>query len=166
MVGEARRAAWREPMAWLVAGLPLAVVVAALLTIHVARRSPADASSGGTRRIAQMQLEDLAPDREAARRGLLARLESEPAQGRLALEFASGSGPEVELELSMLHPVDASLDRRLVLQRSGDTWRATTTPWRTHAWSLRLRPSRGDWRLSGRLDGDATHATLSPAVEP
>ena len=44
---DAERSAWREPMTWLVVGLPLAVVMAAVATVSVARRSPSDASDGG-----------------------------------------------------------------------------------------------------------------------
>ena len=61
-----RRAAWREPMLWLVAGLPLAVVAAAFATIYVARHTGIDESAARTRRNAHVQIEDHAADREAA----------------------------------------------------------------------------------------------------
>jgi hypothetical protein len=153
-------------MAWLVAGLPLAVIAAAVITIAIARRSPADASEGDTRRIAQIQIDDLTPDREAARRGLQAQLVADPRSGRIDVIFAAGRSDDEVLELMLLHPLDEQRDRRVTLHRDGASWRATTQPWRVHDWELRLRPLRGDWRLAGRMAGDTTRATLSPAVPP
>jgi uncharacterized protein len=160
------RPAWREPMTWLVAGLPLVVIAAAAVTIAIARRSPADASAGDTRRIAQIQIDDLGPDREAARRGLQAQLVVEPRTGRIDVSFAAGRVDDDALELLLLHPLDEQRDRRLTLHREGPSWRVSTPPWRTQDWELRLRPLRGDWRLAGRIAGNATRATLSPSVPP
>lgn len=151
-------------MAWLIAGLPLVVIVASVVTIGVARRSPAAASDGETRRIAQIQIADLAPDRAAARRGLHAELEGERTQGRIAVRLSDADIDQDLLELSMLHPVDERQDRHLSLRRDGEAWRAMTTPWAAHAWELRLKPADGDWRLTGRLAAERTRATLSPAV--
>jgi hypothetical protein len=158
-----RRSAWREPMTWFIAGLPLVVIVASIVTIAVARRSPADASAGETRRIAQIQIDDLAPDHEAARLGLHAQLHGDAARGRIEIVFAATIDAE-RLNLSMLHPVDQRQDRHLSLQREGNAWQATTEPWSAHAWELRLQPPGNEWRLTGRLAGGAAGATLSPAV--
>jgi hypothetical protein len=160
-----RRSAWREPMTWFIAGLPLVVIVASIVTIAVARRSPADASAGDTRRIAQIQIDDLAPDHEAARRGLQAQLQGDAAHGRIEIVFAAATATGAErLDLSMLHPVDQRQDRHFSLQRDGDAWHATTEPWSAHDWELRLQPPSGEWRLNGRLASGAARATLAPAV--
>ena len=159
------RPAWREPMTWLVAGLPLAVMVAAIVTIAMARRSPADASDGETRRIAQVQIDDLAPDRAAARLGLQGRLDVDAGAGALTLRFDPPVPHAERLELALLHPLDEHLDRRFALLRESDAWRGTTAPWpASQAWELRLRSPRGEWRLTGRLVAGTRSATLVPAV--
>jgi uncharacterized protein len=161
-----RRTVWREPMLWLVAGLPLLVLVAAGVTVGLASRAPADAAAAQVRRIAQVQVEDLALDREAARRGLEAALEVSAAAGAITLS-ANGAGfAEDRLELRMLHPLHASQDRTVVLVRSGDAWHGDTTTWTPQAWELRLQPPQGRWRLTGRLPRDAVRTSMLPAVAP
>jgi uncharacterized protein len=161
-----RRAQWREPMLWLVAGLPLLVLAAAAATVALARRTPADASAAQVRRIAQVQLEDLAPDRAAAQRGLQATLEADPAAGTVTLRAGSAALPEQGLELHMLHPLSQAQDRIVLLTRTAGAWRGRTAAWTPHAWELRLQPPHGAWRLTGRLAREAVQARMQPAVAP
>jgi uncharacterized protein len=161
------RPVWREPMLWLVTGLPLLVLVAAAVTLALALRAPVDASATQVRRIAQVQLQDLAPDREAARRGLRARLEVDPARGLIEVRLATGSdatGVDEHLVLQLLHPVSARHDRLVPLQRAGYHWRAQIEPWSPQAWEVRLAPPRGEWRVGGRLPRGQRDAVLAPAV--
>lgn len=162
------RPVWREPMLWLVTGLPLLVLAAAAVTLALALRAPVDASATQVRRIAQVQLEDLAPDREAARRGLRARLEVQPALGRIEVTLAAESEAigdvEGPLELQLLHPVSASQDRIVALQREGAHWRARMSPSAPQAWEVRLVSAQGAWRLVGRLPREQRIVALAPAV--
>ena len=156
-------------MLWLVTSLPLLVLVAAAVTLALALRAPADASATQVRRIAQVQMEDLAPDHEALRRGLRAQLEVEPARGLIEVRLATGSdatGVDDRLELRLLHPVSAQHDRLVPLYRHGYRWRAQVDPWSPHAWDVRLAPPRGEWRLTGRLSRGQRDAVLAPAVAP
>ena len=165
MTHPAARAPWREPMLWLVAALPVLVLAAAVATVAVARQGRVDDSGAHTRRIAQVQIEDLAADREAARLGLRARVAADAARGVLIVDVrgAAGDGP---LRLALLHPLDARADRTLALVATPDGWRGETAPWSRQAWDLRLSDPRGRWRLAGRLPASATQASLQPAVAP
>jgi hypothetical protein len=161
------RPVWGEPMLWLVTGLPLLVLVAAAITLALALRAPVDASATQVQRIAQVQLEDLAPDREAARRGLRARLEADPVHGVIEVALATGgdaTGVDDRLVLHLLHPVSAQHDRVLPLHRAGYRWRAQTDPWSPQDWEVRLSPPRGTWRLAGRLRRGQHATELAPAV--
>jgi hypothetical protein len=162
-MNETRRPAWREPMLWMAAALPLAVLVAAGVTIAIASGSAPDRGEPGVRRIAQVQLADLGPDRAAARAGLRGRLEADASHGRLMVRIDDVL--DDRLELSLVHPIDGSEDRRVVLQRDGEAFRGETAPWSaTQSWTLRVQPRDGAWRLGGRLHPKASRADLQPAV--
>ena len=69
------RPARREPMLWLVFGLPARVVVASLVTVWISARGGAyDRVADDVRRTAQIQTTELAPDEAAAKLGLSAVL--------------------------------------------------------------------------------------------
>jgi len=164
---QSRRAWWREPIAWLVLGLPLATVVASVVMIRLALRDPADASGATTRRIAQMQIEDLSWDREAARRVVRAQLEADAVRGEIRVRLAPDSLQPTSLDLVMRHPTRAARDRTLSLARDGAQWRGHTTSWAsTHAWELQLAAPSQRWRVAGRLAARDTQAVLAPRVAP
>lgn len=61
-----RRSAWREPVWWLVVGLPLGVLVAGGLLIRTALLAGPLDSAPGVRRMGQVQMLEEAPYRPAA----------------------------------------------------------------------------------------------------
>lgn len=159
------RAFWREPMVWLVLGLPLATLLASAAMIALALRDPADASGSVTHRIAQMQMEDLSADREAARRGLQARFHADAARGELRIVFEPDVAALQTLELALRHPTRADSDRIVPLRRDGLQWHGQTRPWAaTQAWDLQLVDGAGVWRLRGRLMPASSMAVLTPQV--
>lgn len=167
----ASRPWYREPLVWLVIGLPAMVVVAGVWTLVVAARAGgADAVPDTVRRTAQVQQADLGPDREAARLGLEAELAVDASSGALQVSLrgpAADAQPAL-LWLELRHPVRAE-DQRLPLSRAGEAWRgrlpdAGGGDGVPHDWILRLGPEDGAWRLAGRLETEATAATLRPAV--
>lgn len=161
------RALWREPVAWLVVGLPLGTIIAAVITIRLAGHDGVDASAGQTQRIAQVQIEDLQSDREAAARGLEALIAVEPASGRVIVTVAPDEERSEALALVLAHPIDAAQDRTLLLTRAGGQWHGTTTAWSAEqAWEIALTDVAGHWRLKGRLERSAAQASLHPAVAP
>lgn len=161
---------FREPLVWLVIGLPAMVVVAGVWTLVVAARAGgADSVPDTVRRTAQVQQADLGPDREAARLGLEAELAVDASSGALqvALRGPAADAQPALLWLELRHPVRAE-DQRLPLSRAGEAWRgrlpAAGGDGIAHDWILRLGPEDGAWRLAGRLEAEAAAATLRPAV--
>lgn len=160
-----RRSAWREPMLWLVAGLPAASVVAGFVLIFaIARHGSTDSLSGSVRRTAQIQAEDTRADEEALRRDLQANLRQEADGVVLDLRGDAGdAGDAPSLRLRLLHPAEAAHDRELALERvAPGRWRASATLDTTHAWNLRVESVDGRWRLAGRLDAGTAGAALEP----
>lgn len=163
-----RRSAWREPMLWLVAALPVASVVAGIALVGViARGGNVDTLGGNVRRTAQIQAEDTRADEEALRRGLHATVQRDPARGGLLLEMQGDTGDLTALQLQLLHPVSATQDRELWLERiDARHWHAADWPLAANAWHLRLQPADRRWRLAGRLDAAAQRVEMEPLWRP
>jgi len=161
------RAAWREPMLWLVIALPALGVLAGLLIVVAALRSGgADALSTDVRRTGQIQQENLAPDLAAARAGLVGALHLDAAGG-LRLDL-SGTAPVTDetLHLRLIHTSQARRDREIVLRRDDGQWRGRLDAAADTSWSLRLQPADGRWRLGGRLPAGAVAAPLQALWQP
>lgn len=154
--------AWRQPVFWLVLGLPLLGVVAGVgIVVAAVSSGGSDALSSRVRRTAQIQLEDTAADLAALQRGLSAQLQRDGEHGLLTLRM-SGDIAADELELQLLHPAQAKRDRVLVLHRAGEGWLSDTDIAVDGRWTLRLQPRDGSWRLAGRLEANAAQASLRP----
>ncbi|GMV31172.1 MAG: hypothetical protein AMXMBFR59_32970 [Rhodanobacteraceae bacterium] len=158
-----RRSAWREPMLWLVAGLPAVSVAAGIALIVWIARGNLDALSTDVRRTAQIQAEDTRPDEEALRRGLRATVQRDASPAGLRVELHGDAGDTAGLRLNLLHPTSAAQDRELKLERvDAQHWRAAEMPAASNAWHLRLESADGGWRLAGRLEAAADRAALEP----
>lgn len=149
--------AWREPMVWLVWGLPTLVVVAGFVTLFLAiRAGGADAIPWSVRRTAQIQVEDLRADAQAQALGLAGELALASDTGALSLRLQGTAAPGLtpQLRLTLSHPLDASADQHILLSRSGEVWvgRLPVGASAGHAWNVQVEALNGDWRLRGRLE--------------
>jgi uncharacterized protein len=159
-----RRPFWKEPMVWLVWGLPLASIVAGVgLVVTAVRAGGADVVIDDVQRVSQIQTTDLGPDERAAQRKLSALVQVRP--GHVDLTAVTG---ELErdggLVLVMTHPTDAAQDLRLPLARTTTGWTAAADVDTRHDWNLQLTPDDQHWRLRGRLQKDTQASRLAPAL--
>ena len=167
----AHRHPLREPLVWLVAGIPLLTIVAGLVTLWIAfQRADSNVTEdyykeglGINRRIER--------DEQARALRLAGRLTADdaaiatPEGRRLPLDLAlSGSsrGFEPQVSLRMTHPVHQSLDRLVVLQAvGGGRYRGQLDADGLDGtrWSLALET--GSWRIAlPGLNAIATGARL------
>jgi hypothetical protein len=155
---------WREPVMWLVVGLPLAVVLASVyLMVKLFGGPPLDAVRDEVQRVSQAQVTDLAPDQRAQQMGIGMLLSV--LGDRIEVRMAAGDLPVAgNLRLVLAHPLDASQDRELDLQSAGDAWHATAQLASDHDWNVTLSAADGSWRLRGRLVRNARAAILQPAL--
>ncbi len=158
------RPAWREPMVWLVAGLPLVSIVAGIALVVIASRSgDSDAVADPVTRTAQIQVADLGPDARAQQLRLTAIVRTD----KNLIEVLPVSGEfkrDQPLRIALRHPTRAHSDRALVLQPSPLGWRAAVVIDGSHDWSVQLSPQDGHWRLLGRLPKGQRAAHLKPAL--
>ncbi|MFT3761353.1 MAG: FixH family protein [Pseudoxanthomonas sp.] len=160
-----RRSPWREPMLWLVLGLPLASIFAGVgLVITAVRSGGADAVGDEVKRVSQIQTTDLGPDEAARRNGLVAVLRIDDGAVEV-LPASDGFDHAEALQATFAHPLHASADRVLRLHPSGNGWRVETDIALDHDWRIQLSPEDGEWRLRGRLPRQQHAARLAPALD-
>lgn len=159
------RPAHREPMVWLVWGLPAASVVAGLLLVVTAVRSGgADEVTDKVQRRAQIQVSELGPDQRASAMKLAVILRIGPDS--IDLLPVSGDVPRTEpLVLDLSHPTDSTRDRRVVLRPSAHGWSAVAKTETDHDWIARLGPTDGRWRVLGRVQTGGHAVRLGSALD-
>jgi hypothetical protein len=159
----------RNPVLWLVVGLPAVVIVASLTTLYIAiNAGGSDAIPDEVRRTAQIQTTELGPDERAATLKLSAvfsvregHVEVLPASGALVDDKALRGQP---LRLLLQHPTLAAEDRELKLAPTEAGWRAEIALDPSHDWRIQLAPEGTAWRLRGRLPAGQRGVLLAPAV--
>ncbi len=165
MDGQPRKA-HREPMVWLVFGLPAAVVVAsiAMLVIGILHRDVCEVSDR-VQRTAQIQQTDLGADERAQALGL--RMLLRERDGRIEALPVSGHFPRGQtLRLLAEHPTDRARDRTLMLAPQGAGWLSKDKfeDARVHDWKFSLTPGNESWRLRARMPKAQSAVVLEPAV--
>jgi hypothetical protein len=158
------RSAWRNPMVWLIAGIPAASIVAGVGLVIVAMRQPNDAISEEVRRTAQIQVADLGADARAQQAGLRALLRSEDGIVEV-LPVAGDFDRAAPLRVTLRHPARKAQDRRLELAPGEHGWRTKADVDGSHAWNVELGPADTRWRLFGRLPANQHATVLQPALE-
>ena len=160
-----RRPAWREPMVWLVAGLPLASVIAGIGLLVIATRSGgADVVADPVRRTAQIQTADLGPDARAQQLRLSAVMRIDDGGFVQLLPVSGEFRRDAPLRVALRHPARADFDRDLLLQPDDQGWTATASIDAGHDWNVQLSPQDGQWRLQGRVPRGQRAAHLKPAL--
>ena len=161
-----KRPFWREPMVWLVAGLPLASIVASIILITVAvRTGGADTVTDDVKRVAQIQTTDLGPDQRAKEWDLSAVFRVDE-KGVEVIRVTGRFNPKSPLQLKLLHPSQAEQDQQLVLPPGGLGWRLDgiqLDP--SHDWKVELASTEDHWRIKGRLPKHELAARLAPALK-
>ena len=160
-----KRAAWREPMVWLVAAIPAAAVIATIVLLVTASRYSGnnDAVSDPVRRTAQVQVSDLGPDATAKQLRLSAIVRA--GKGIVEVLPVEGSFDRgASLMLALRHPSQAELDRTITLVPVGTGWRADASIDLSHDWNVQLGARDGAWRLLGRWSARQQATYLRPAL--
>ena len=157
------RSARREPMVWLMIGLPaFSVVVSAVLLAAALQNGGAVEVSDRVESFGEIQVAELGPDERAQSLKLSAVLRVEDAAIDV-LPVSGGFARDQALILILVHPTDATQDRRLVLQPSEFGWRIIGDVRVGHDWIAQLAPSDQRWRLHGRLKTGQRVARLGSA---
>jgi hypothetical protein len=159
------RPAWREPMLWLVAGIPLATLIAGIATLSLAGGSGAiDAAPEPVHRTAQVQQADLAADTAAAQAGLHATLHLDASRGTIVARILP-SPSAGDMQLLFVHPSLSAEDRSVRMRPRNGVWVGAMPALAAIEWRLQLSPGEARWRLVGRWHAGAAQAEMLPALE-
>ena len=148
---------YRQFWPWFIIALPGISVIFSVATLVIAVRH-ADSLVRDDYYAAGMAVNrDLALERVAAQRQLVASLGFDAARAELTLRLAGlGVEPQAELVLQLSHPTNAARDQTLRLRGAADgVFRAAPSVPLRGPWDAVLSPAGGGWRLSGRIDFDA-----------
>lgn len=141
---------WKEPMVWLVAGLPALAVVGGVTTVFIAYDNPDSLVNKDYEKVG-MAVTDAgraALDRAAAL-GISASLKRGAADMTLSLVGPSEQLPE-RLQLEFRHSAESQKDRTFMFVRSGGA--EYKAPWQDLGAGKRLlalEPLDHSWRLAG-----------------
>lgn len=156
-----KRPFWREPMMWLVIGLPLASVIAGFLLLGLASRDSSDAVGDVVQRTARMQVADLGPDARARDLRLSAIIRID--EGYVEVLPVTGEfGRDQPLRVVLRHPALAASDIELRAMPSENGWRADADVALDNDWKLELMPEGQAWRLQGRMPKGQRAAHVRP----
>lgn len=157
----APRAAWREPMVWLLLAIPAATVAGGIATMRLARAGAMDAVPDRVQRTAQAQVADLGADARAADLQLRATLRID-ARGHVAIDVADAAGAAA-LALRLVHPTRADGDLAWTRAAGASALQGPALPADARGHWV-LEDATREWRLVGeRIPGERS-ARLQPAV--
>ena len=163
MTEDKKRPFWREPMMWLVLGLPAASVVAGVILVSLAARDSSDSVGDVVTRTAQIQVSDLSPDARARDLRLSAIVRVD--EGFLEVLPVTGDFERGQpLRLVLRHPALAASDLELRAGPADNGWRAEVELPLDHDWKLEVMPEGMPWRLQGRLPAGQRAAHVKPAL--
>ncbi len=152
----------REPMVWLMFGIPILTAIAGLYTLHIAGLANAtDVVNMPVTRMAQVQEADFSADEAAARKNLIAHLKIE--NDHLVI-FGITSTTDKFLTLDLQHPIDQSQDLHFQMHRQGNRFVSPASISKNNDWLLQLSDPSRQWRLVGRLHRQSNSADLRASV--
>lgn len=142
------RPAWREPLVWLVVGIPASTVVAGVFTWWIAaQRADSNVSDDYYKRGLAIN-RSLERESRAKAIGLRAEL-SLAAEHDLRLRLSSGAALPPVVTVVLTHPVRADQDRRLSVERQADgSYRTVAPQVGAGTWDVSIEAQ--DWRVAAR----------------
>lgn len=146
-----QRVWWKEPMIWLVAGLPAIAVVASIATYFIAADKPDPLVNAGYHKEGMAPGKDTSREERAVALAIVGELAIQQGEARLTLRGRLDAMP-ASLELLLLHPTLADQDVRLQLKDQGRGVYAAPMPESgagKRQWIL--EPNDQSWRLGGEL---------------
>ncbi len=142
---------WKEPMIWLVAGLPAIAVMASFTTYFIAAHEPDTLVNDGYQKVGLAPGKDTSREERAAALAVNGELAIVDSVARLKLAGKWGAMP-ASLELLLLHPTQSEQDLRIPLRSLGNgeyTGAMSTGSQGRRQWIL--EPNDHAWRLAGEL---------------
>ena len=145
---------YREPLMWLVVGVPALTVVAGIVTLVLATLGGDVVVRDDFRREGLAIYADPQRDAAAAEAGARASLSFDTGarQLRATVSLERGELPD-RLLVVLSHAARSELDRMVSLRRVDDAYTGTLEPLPGGRWYVELTPPNRGWRLRGDFAG-------------
>ncbi len=165
---------YREFWVWLVLSPLILTVVVSFVMVSTAVRHADDTVSDTYYKDSRMYHFTADQDKRAVALGLASMVQFDRADNTLILELNGDLEYPQRLLLTLSHPVEADLDRHILLEQLSAGRYAGTVPGELqHRWYLRLMPElnpqqhqKAEWRLKGEINFDLGEAApLNPAMQ-
>lgn len=142
---------WKEPMVWLIAGLPAIAVVASFITYFIAAHDPDSLVTVGYRKEGFAVVAPPTPaDEKAAALGLSARMYARDGQIEVVLRGQPADAPK-QLALSIEHPGRENQDIHILLAQGRElSYIAPAPVMGSGKRILVLEPEDRAWRIRGQ----------------
>lgn len=142
---------WKEPMVWLIAGLPAIAVIASFITYFIAAHDPDSLVKSDYRKEGFAVVAPASEaDKAAAALGLSARLTARNGQMELVLRGNLAAKPK-QLILNIVHPTKERQDAHIILVHSYElSYIAPATDTGSGKRMLVLEPEDRAWRITGQ----------------
>ncbi|QNK00044.1 hypothetical protein [Dyella telluris] len=157
------RSTWREPMVWLLVGLPLASVAIgfALLFAAVHPGQEDMETVGRVTRVGKLLVaaEDRELPAQVATKGLVLRIKGDMIEA-VPMDGDFPRGGKLRLTITSSEP--ANHGQVIQLSPSELGWRGVGSLDGGHDWLVELRPENAAWLLRGHWAAQARFARLTP----
>jgi hypothetical protein len=158
------RKTWKEPMVWMIVGIPALTVIAGFYTLYLAIASgPLDSVQASVERVGKGQALHSAADSAASKghyRGYLI-LDRQAAPWQLTLKTSPDHLASKPVDVLFVHANLAERDVRVSLQSGSGR---LTVPLDFTPQQIVVTDHAGAWRLVGTY-GDSANIALTPAIE-
>lgn len=142
---------WKEPMVWLVAGLPIVAVIASFTTYYIAADKPDTLVNAGYHKEGMAPSKDTALDDRAVALSVSADLALNDGIAKLKLNGQFQS-PPASLQLLLLHPTQSNQDVVVPFKGVGmGQYTGVISAGIIGKRQWILMPIDNAWRLSGEL---------------
>ena len=147
----------------LVIGLPLFAIVASVGTAVVAVTRGDPVLPDQYHWEGDKLDHDFALSQLAARRHVSADLRLQPAQGSCRVDLSIDGAPPQELDLTLIHGSNASLDRQMRFLRNGasSSYTAQCAQIPSATWHVQLADGQNTWTFREDVIGDLDNVKLS-----
>jgi len=157
------RSTWREPMVWMLVGLPVAsVAIGFALLFAAVHPGQEDAETvGRVTKVGKLLVaaEDREPAAQITTRGLVLRRKGDMVEA-VPMDGNFPRGGKLRLTLTS---VDAAKEGRVIqLSPSELGWRGVGVLDGGHDWSVELQPDNAAWSLHGQWTAQARFVRLTP----
>lgn len=146
---------YKQVWPWILIALPGSAVVACIITIVIAVRSPVSMVEDDYYKEGLAINQNMEKQRAAELAGIRATLSAKPQIGTFEvtvnnIDYATLA--DNPILLTLLHPADAQQDRETALVRNASgSLSGTVIPPSTGNWKIKIEPQDQEWRLMGAM---------------